>query len=1701
LIWVSAHAQGNIQSLGGFSDNSVLDKGPASGSLSLLTLQPVQHVPIWSLDTKSGFRWSLSMSYSGNTFKNSRTPNTVSPASWVGLGWSMHAGFIFADQNQTRDINDDHWYFQTGDGVNSEILRNGSSYVLEKKPYWKVVPSVIYSGVSPPITNFAIITGWELTDENGTKYRFGDFSQDKPFNASWNLLTNTIHMAPSPCAAQSGCQSIRPIFNRWDLGEIEDVSHGKIKFTYQQFREDVDWKSYTRESYLKKVESDNGDALTFDLGDKDGNELPAFESPQLFKQFEGKYLSKITATDASGNQLDKIDFAYSHANIEPLHLNSTHRGIAKRMLMSISSQKNLQLNVDFDYSPGGFLMKRTDRKFGGGLTYGYGNIEVNKDLKQTLPLAGFTASDYANSVTQVKGNHIFVMCRGEGGHHTKLGIIDLVDNKWTQSVISSTLEAGTHIYPGQDYFVKTVKINDEKFSVQVWEWHNKKWIQGTFAKIHSYGPAVPDHRDLDLDELLSIVYPEQNYFIIHENTHPEQSPISNNPFSIPQSRKIYVYSLIDGKWTSTFNAPEGAEIANATDIQADFNHDANGEGWNFPEPIFGEQWRAINERIFTTRDKFVIQYGIGRFSNHAWGDVIFPIGHEFSCENCITSAREYFYEVYAWDGRYWNQIFVAPQDPIYNSPDDQARVTKNGFFYYKYDNVPGGISPLTTNNGLYRYSFAALRSNWDDYRNNDMETSPSDWVNALEGDFRVKTQFEGRFFLSTFPVDNGALFDAGKPRFVILKEDEPVSPPSNGHPYGPYSLKHANAGLDEVDPYTNAVHWPRSGYAALGKDYLMVIESPDGNQESWMMVYKWSESGQSWVKTVTSNSTVFQSTAHKLGGQVVNYTRVFPIDIDIMETYDDYFIVGNKFNRTFWIFRWNSSSGKWESKMNGSAGQLTDAQIRSSSGGELHSDKYGEGVRYPANFEKITPFSDHIAVQPLMSANSLNKAIPHLYYYDFAQAKYPDIGTVQLVQTNGAVFVDQNVVVIGTTGPALEVRNAFLDQLEGKPSVPVVQSIALSDGTSNPLSSTNYSLSDDADKQDFDCVNGVGYFGSITSKIGDGSKAGKTVSEIEFDYSTNLFGVPLRSSQFNASGSLVGKQEQAWEAKTLQFGAVEVYVPRMVHSVSTVHGVSTTHDYPSDQFDETNGSPKVSITTNSNGDALVTHTTFAHEMHPGVADAHILSGLAGQRTYLVDNLVSSSFSTEFSSGDFTVYKNPSRDPVIAHLSQELTLDKSNPNVDVPVNISGFSPALATLNPGDIVQVEFKIRTTSLFASDRVQVGLKINDVNAPLSFNDPDVGVILLPQTHVRAYVVSQSITSPAYLALNIRNIDETLKIDRMEITIVKNPTPSDKLVSANAFTWKQFGSLGWRQSEMFTWNVPMNGFGRPTMAFVPFNYGSTTNDSHWESKGLPVRFDDNGRVSEASRSDGFRTVNIYGYSVGHNVGGVVGASFDECGILNGDYDLNEAIETGGASSQYFDKANGWEKAGGVLNSTQSRFGNNSIYVENAFGPTRNFKIYPGKDYILSAWVKVISGKLTMGGDYRKLAAGATTDFPFSLGSHQKDFGNIPIVVQSTPEAGWQYVELKIPAATDLSGNDWYARIFVGTPEGGMAYINDVRLYPSDALVTSAYFDPTFRRTIARVDANNNAVYFILDNMGRVKETRNNQGQTTTTTSYNLVGD
>ena len=291
---------------------------------------------------------------------------------------------------------------------------------------------------------------------------------------------------------------------------------------------------------------------------------------------------------------------------------------------------------------------------------------------------------------------------------------------------------------------------------------------------------------------------------------------------------------------------------------------------------------------------------------------------------------------------------------------------------------------------------------------------------------------------------------------------------------------------------------------------------------------------------------------------------------------------------------------------------------------------------------------------------------------------------------------------------------------------------------------------------------------------------------------------------------------------------------------------------------------------------------------------------------------------------------------------------------------------------------------------------------------------------------------------------------------------------TAEAITWSDGNNPDsvWTPHEMYLWRVDCDSTGAPIDSMINFNFEnpSANQDSNWVLELSLSRYNKYGQIVEFKKPNSDDTNSytfyskIYRNDLGNVLASVVNAKYNECAFYTCDYWMATVSDL-----DNLDRENGWVK--GTIHQTpfqgyiiltdgNKHFGNYSLYVSNAKGPTNTIGgILPNKDYVFSAWVyPVNSNPITMGA---QIVGGADLSEQLTI----------------TPNE-WHLI-VNTLTKEELSGVSSGDELEIWTGNRSSEsmshfYIDDIRFYPKDALATTTYYHPQWNQEILTVDANNN---------------------------------
>jgi len=328
-----------------------------------------------------------------------------------------------------------------------------------------------------------------------------------------------------------------------------------------------------------------------------------------------------------------------------------------------------------------------------------------------------------------------------------------------------------------------------------------------------------------------------------------------------------------------------------------------------------------------------------------------------------------------------------------------------------------------------------------------------------------------------------------------------------------------------------------------------------------------------------------------------------------------------------------------------------------------------------------------------------------------------------------------------------------------------------------------------------------------------------------------------------------------------------------------------------------------------------------------------------------------------------------------------------------------------------------------------------------------------------------------------LSSVSETVIYEKNADDNSTDVLPAD-VRKANAITYsKELGSGAWSPWRLYSWKVSMNSLGvpDPSRPFSEFVHHDDAVNPNWLLTETVDRYDICGNVLQLRRATMAPQTSVMRNDLGLPIGEARGATIGETGVFTGDYRAQ-------AHAGYWDRYNGWEKGSThtveLVGGQHAHFGEKAVHVVRDYAAGRNNRVYPGKAYTMSAWVKVTSGTIRMATDFRYAKAGHESDWPIAA----RDLAVVttPPAIWATPISAqdcsgeWRLMTMKIPASVTSqldATKTWFARAWVGGDPAGPtfeAYVDDVRFYPSDALVVTIYYSKKWREPIAKVDENDN---------------------------------
>lgn len=1583
----------------------------------------------------------VSLRYKGENAAKSTERNDVAPVGWCGFGWYMGYPSIRVAHGNTVDLSDDAWFHDDGNGTIQPIIRFFDSGVEKFRMPNNPLVKIDAIDNDPAPGEQRTIIGWRTSALDGTIQEYGyvegEDSDALRYVPCWG---NTI----SP--GENGYSTPNSFYYQWDLKRSKGVDGKIIKYAYNQFERTTEAGfTYIRESYISEIHNPTGDKIVFELDShgKDQNEWNVQPAMGGFDFTTTWFLDKVSLIDCNEETINLVDLIYSGDFGQVDHLNHDREGYAKRLLTAIRVSNDKAKHYDFTYHQEGdfcgYLKNVVKPIEGTKISHSYENrthLWAQKELNTE-----FGPEQWDNTNIVLSGNHLFCIYEPTEGNIT-FELYDKTSMQWGKTTISG--------------------ITD---------------IEHANAKLYTFGDCF--------------------VFV----------------FDPGDGAKYRIYKYVDRKW----HFMDGLATSEEVD---DLKFEYGGTYVVMHRlDVLGNREFQVHNQSPDTEDWITTSFVIDNPGRSLVNAIVKATRHYFVCcyrTNPISGVDHRVAKVFRRIGRSWDEDGPLKLYPISGSTEANLAVFPEYF-------IVSDVSEESTPTKIAIRRRNPHSQDWDGeyFTNTDLVTHEFPHPGYFEWPRKAMLNCgPGYVVLHEFVNDDWVMIyrrqHTGSGNYewkrTYIDATSPCSSPriiGGGHDFQGGAVHHYAKNFDYSIDY---VRCAPSHFAVVGMSNGFLWDFRwDGDHESGMWrnaiegISEGKDShcqghevgiGRSIEQLFCNTETVGAWIYYDYGTEDGYTYRLWTYDYDASQFVEtDVIVVYSDFQKP-------QQSDKIYAFLDRSWNVIVIVE------------EFGNVWFHPVSSEVTEITVDDPLSNPLST------------YYEYSGKREIDFD--RQVSRYGVVtnWVGEGAPAGKTVREfALDSTQGFHgqmfatstfnnDQLADPPDDKVIKvsgwmteldgytpksgwvQIRLIDGTTSALTPIDpltgrFSVERDnpLEKQyslDFVPVSDGGtysiafYVHPPTHDVFYTTRSGSVHSR----YSSNedmykwenvmlAVGNDICEWSEGRRPSGVASQFQFWGTKEISLGKYHsAELPRLVRAITIKDGVQASSETPFDFYNDENNQAAVSYRTNSDGRILVSKTSFAHEKYGGMnsSGSHMLMQTAGSVVY----------GTEL--GEVLTWKDgvqktigPSADPYSI-------------NIFTGEDLSGFGK-------NDRITVSSVYRLTSCLSGgdmniDAVSMSLRING-NTRIVHELPHV---TCTQTPPQGDFISYRLADADLPISSVELIFDDVDYEMSVLLVTGRILPSMKMddedaIAASATVWSnEFGA--WRQSSRYRWKVSVVD-GDAVEPLSAFDYSDPQSNigNNWIKGGAITRYSSFGHAIETQDVSGTKSSVVIRSDLFLPISDVSNGGFFESSSLPGDYEVVRDDPV------WWDEANGWEKGQTdtpelVDDPDDIHFGRRAIKMENDYGVTRNSRVYPGTAYTMSAWVKVWSGTINMGADFRYANAGHEDDWPILAGDLTQVAS--PGAVYATPlsEAGcngkWKLMTLQIPAAVTAQldpGKVWFARAWIGGDPGGAtftAYVDDVRFHPHDAQVTTTFLHPKWRTPILRVDANNNPVQRIFyDEFGR----------------------
>ncbi|MEJ2675505.1 MAG: RHS repeat-associated core domain-containing protein [Acidihalobacter sp.] len=309
-------------------------------------------IELYSTETRSGQKITVSMVYQSNLHRAVDTWNLDAPTGPLGLGWSMGFDFIAIDI-KANTAPGDNQFFLVAEGASNRLFKVGETtdyweFQADQFKFWR-------------IRFYFARNSFEIVKEDGTIYVYGGSDGSNPETAPVQMGVKWGGPQGSWVGSSGQTVGQAEYTVAWNLAHIQSTWGDRILFEYQNEVDPVSGPTglpYTRSSRLKRVVDPTGRTITYVYKDKVyDNAAHEYQPPHVGPvtayqdRYETRSLDRVEVTQStSGTLLTRLDFNYALRNASLDHQGDPN--FVKRYLtgVTIRTGDGLALpNFGFDY--------------------------------------------------------------------------------------------------------------------------------------------------------------------------------------------------------------------------------------------------------------------------------------------------------------------------------------------------------------------------------------------------------------------------------------------------------------------------------------------------------------------------------------------------------------------------------------------------------------------------------------------------------------------------------------------------------------------------------------------------------------------------------------------------------------------------------------------------------------------------------------------------------------------------------------------------------------------------------------------------------------------------------------------------------------------------------------------------------------------------------------------------------------------------------------------------------------------------------------------------------------------------------------------------------------------------------------------------------------------------------------------------------